>query len=49
MSVIDHGEELYRAPPAYIDRIIWKAQKVVNSDKYLLNDSLLISGKETCW
>ena len=29
MSVIDHGEELYRAPPAYIDRIIRKAQKVV--------------------
>ena len=32
MSVIDHGEELYRAPPAYIDRIIRKAQKVVNGD-----------------
>ena len=32
MSVIDRGEELYRAPPAYIDRIIKNAQKVVNMD-----------------
>ena len=32
MSVIDCGEELYRTPPAYIDRIIRDAQKEVNRD-----------------
>ena len=32
MSVIDCGEELNRAPPAYIDRIIRDAHKEVNGD-----------------
>ena len=32
MSVIDCGEEIFRAPPAYIDRIIRDAQKEVNGD-----------------
>ena len=32
MSVIDCGEELNRAPPAYIDRIIRDAHREVNGD-----------------
>ena len=39
MSVIDHGEELYRAPPAYIDRIIRKYKKLLKGVYLLQNHS----------